>query len=180
MSDPRYNFWASMSAAFQAEMVDVIRDDGTAVTFTLLNDLHPSTAEMFSTIYDSDAMDRLYRKWHAKDFRVWNCYLQDKPDNVPAVRADIDGMAAAYPTDFGLLGAWHYDDGRPVGMQWDAGEPPELTGTPWYPQPPETINFMPDVITDNTDPENPVYGRPTELTDVLLVFGQANRAFTPE
>ena len=173
-----HNFWCGISQAFQDELVGVVRDDVPAVTYPMLNELEAETYELFATIYDSGAMERLFRTWHAKSYRCWNCYTT-KPDNVGKVRADLDALATEYPTDFSILGAWHYGDGRPIGMRWDESDPPQLVDDPWYPQPAETIEFMPDIVVDDTDPENPVMGRPTELSNVLLCFGQPPRVFTP-
>ena len=160
-------------------MVGYILNNEEPVTFPELANISEGTKVLFQTIYDSGAMDRLFRKWGGKDYRCWNCYVQDKPENVPEIRADLDNLAATYPTDFSIIGAWHYEDGRPVGMQWDDSDPPVLTGDPWYPNPAETINFMPDVPDPNSaDPENPDMIRPTELSNVLMVYGQAARTFT--
>ena len=174
-----YNAWLGLSQAFQTEMVDVIRDGGTAVTFPLINDLDDDTKAFLAGVYDSEATERLFRTWGGASYRCWNCYAI-KPDNFGTVRADLDNLAASYPTDFSVVGAWHYRDGRPVGTSWSNDDPPILTGDAWYKQPPETLNFMPNVVVDDTDPENPVMGRPTDLSNVLLVFGQSARIFVKD
>ena len=175
----RFNMWLGLSQAFQGELVAYVLDGTPPLQFPEIGTLGEDTLELLATIYDNDAMERLYRTWGGAGYRCWNCY-SDKPDNAGAIRADLDNLVSAYPTDFSILGAWHYDDGRPVGTQWDDSDPPVLTGDPWYLQPAQTINFMPDVPDPaSPDPENPDMIRPTELSNVLLVYGQAPRTFTP-
>jgi len=159
MSNPKYNAWLGLSAAFQGEMVDVILDGGTAVTFPLINDLQDETKAFLAGIHDAGAMDRMFRKWGAADYRCWNCYVAQDTTGMGKIKTDLDALVVAYPTDFSILGVWHYEDGRPQG------DPPN------YPQPAQTINFMPDVDNQGT--------RPTELSNVLLMFGQPPRIFNP-
>ena len=161
-----YNVWTSMSQVFKNELWPYVRQGTPAVTFPDINNIDPVTVEFFNTIYDEDSVEKLFKDWPAagRIYKLWSFY-SDKPANTPQVRADLDMLIASYPQDFGVLGAWESDTGDEVGT-------PE-----WYPIPQQTINFMPDIITDNTDPENPIYGPATELTDVNLLFGQAPRSF---
>lgn len=161
----------------QDDYVRVIRDELPAENFPEIEDFHEETKRMLSTIHDQRAMERFFRKWGGRDYRCWNCYSH-KPQNTPQVKADLDGITALYPNDHSILGAWHFDDGRPIGMQWEGDQ---LTGTPWYYQPAQTINFMPDIPDPNSpDPLDPIMIRPTELSDVLLMFGQGERVFTED
>ncbi len=80
---------------------------------------------------------------------------------------------------FQVAGAWWWD-GRQVGTKWvnDEDHSEGVKGSPLYPtNPTQLVKFMPDVVVDNSDPENPVYGPATELTDVNLTQGQAKRQF---
>ena len=164
-----FNSWVSMSQVFKNELWPFIKDGTPAVTFPDINNIDPATVEFFNTVYDEGAVDRLYKQWNAagREYKLWSIY-STKPDNLSTIKGDLDMLIASYPQDFGVLGAWNYATGQEVG----AANPPI-----WYPIPPQTLNFMPDIVTDNTDPENPIYGPATELRDVLLVFGQANRDF---
>ena len=164
-----YNAWISMSQAFKNELWPFIKSGTPAVTFPDINNISDETVEFFNTIYDEGAVERLFKEWAAagRVYKLWSFYAE-KPNGVPLIRSDWDMLIASYPQDFGVLGAWNWDTGAEVG---------EAQGDIWYPLPPQTINFMPDIIVDNTDPENPVYGPATELTDVLLVLGQGNRSF---
>lgn len=165
----RFNAWISMSQAFKNELWPFVRIGTPAVTFTDINNISDATVEFFNNVYAEDAVERLYKQWDAagREYKLWSFYAE-KPDDVPTIRADWDMLIASYPQDFGVLGVWNYDTGQEVG---------EAQGDIWYPLPPQTINFMPDIITDATDPENPVYGPATELTDVIKVFGQTPRSF---
>lgn len=157
----RHNAWLGISAAYQSELVDYVLNDVAPVEFPLLANMSDSTKTFLSGIYDAGAMDRAYRKWGGKDYRMWSCYTEEDDTGLGQIKSDFDAMAATYPTDFSVLGAWHYATGEPIGG----------LATPTYPQPAQTINFMPDVDDQGT--------RPTELSNILLVFGQPPRVFTP-
>ncbi|MDB4312055.1 hypothetical protein N9937_01365 [bacterium] len=179
MSDPKYNAWLGMSAAFQSDMVQLVLNDVPATTFPLLNNMSQDTKDFFKGIHDAGSMDRLFRKWSVHDYRAWNCYVAKSEGGMGQIKSDLDAAVAAYPSDFSILGVWHYEDGRQIGTSWDESDPPVLIGTPTYPQPAQTINFMPDIPDPaSPDPENPVMIRPTELSNVLLMFGQPARTLS--
>lgn len=138
-------------------------------SFPTISSMDQVTVEFFTNIHDAGAVERLFKSWDAagRTYKMWSFYA-DKPENTPQIHADIDMLAAADPQDFSGVGAWSCSTGAEVGG----------TGTEWYPVPPQYINFMPDIIIDNTDPENPIYGPATDPTDVNLLFGQEPRNFS--
>ena len=88
-------------------------------------------------------------------------------NKAPAVREVLDGLLAD-PENAGkiiALGMWKVQDGSEWGV-----------GGPWYPQPAELLNFMPDIITIMPGAE-PVLTPRTRPVDVNRVFGQAPRWF---
>lgn len=172
-----YNFWLGLSVDFKGELWQYIRNDVTPVMFPLLENLAQDTKDFFNAIYDEGALDTLFLTWNngSKDFKMLSFYA-NKPENVAQVRSDIDAMVASYPNDFSVLGAWHCSDGRQLGID-DQG-----AGTPTYDTPAFAINFMPDVVVDPGDPRGeppvpPTTERPTQLSDINVLFGQAPRVF---
>lgn len=173
-----FNFWQSMSTDFAVELNKVIKGEynnkfNPPPTFPLIADMSPFTHDLYVYIAGEDAVDTGFKRWNAagRVYKNWSVNAV-KPEGYQQIRDDFDSWHAAYDKDFGITGAWRFDDGRPVGMQWvDPGDHSQgLTGTPWYPTPAQTINFMPDV---NGQPA-------TELTDVHLLYGQAPRIFVME
>ena len=167
----RFNMWCSMSQDFKGELWPYIKNGTPAVTFPDINNIDNVTAEFFNTIYDEGAVERLYKQWDAagRQYKLWSMYAE-KPEGLQQIRADLDMLIASYPQDFAVLGAWNYETGQEVG---------EAQGDIWYPLPNQTLNFMPDIIiSDNGEDNPPTMGPATELTDVLMMFGQANRSFS--
>ena len=70
----------------------------------------------------------------------------------------IERFKSENPGDTDVKGAWHFEDGRQVGIELD-GE-----GVPLYPIPGNLSSFMPD-------------GNPT-LRDVNVYYGQSPRDFS--
>lgn len=163
---PSHNVWVSMSQAFKNELWPFVRQGTPAVTFPDINLISQQTVDFFNQIYDEGAVERLFKEWNAagRTYKLWSFYA-DKPADMNTVRTDLNMLIGSYPNDFAVMGAWNYSTGAEVGNPI------------WYPLPSQTINFMPDIIVDDTDPDNPVYGPATELTDVNLLFGQAPRSF---
>ena len=133
------------------------------------------TLDFFTAIFGAETSSRMFKTYTVgpKEYKLWSVYAL-KPDNAAQVRSDLDAMAAVYDQDFKLVGFWRFDDGVPLGMDWDESDPPELVGTVAYPTPAWAVNFMPDVY-DNSEP--PVASPPTELTDVISLSRQAKRIF---
>ncbi len=93
------------------------------------------------------------------------------------VRESLDLLDAELGNKFNVAGAWWWD-GRQIGTRWiNADDHSEgVEGVPLYPiSVNQLVKFMPDIVVDNSDPESPVYGPATELTDVNLTQGQADR-----
>lgn len=104
----------------------------------------------------------------------------DQGEDGAAIQDAIDLLDTELGTDFSVAGAWWWD-GRQVGTQWVDPTDQSLgtTGTPLYPiNETQLVKFMPDVVVDATDPDNPVYGPATQLTDVNVTAGQAERRFS--
>lgn len=169
-----YNFWVGLSEDFQTEL-DAFLQDGTAPpTFSLLELMSDETQDFFRAMYNRKYIDRAYPSWTSpqnKAFKLRSFYV-NKPLNVGQVRSDIDAMENTYGQDFAILGAWHCEDGTQIGGD----------ASPAYPSPSFTINFMPDVIVDPGDPEAdppvpPTTERPTQLSDINVLAGQAKRHF---
>ena len=162
-----YNCWCSASQAFKNELWPFIKDGTPAVTFPDINTISQVTIDFFNKVVDEGAVSRLFKEWEAagRVYKLWSFYAVKPETGAQQIRADLDMLVASYPQDFGVLGCW----------DWATGE--EVGNPPWYPIPHQTLNFMPDVIVDASDPQNPVYGPATELTDVLGLCGQAPRSF---
>lgn len=156
-----YNFWIGMSNQFQSELVPFILNDTPPVDFPMIGMMNDETKAFFRQSYDAGSLDHLFRHHvvNTRDYRVWSFYIT-KPDDVDAVRNNLDAMNAQYPQDFLLMGGWDYETGAAVQA---------------YPSPASLINFMPPTWDHETDP--PTLIEPTELMDVNLLAGQAPREF---
>ena len=174
-----FNFWQTMSTDFAVEMNKLVKGEYNdkygpyPESFPLLMDVSVYTTNLYRYIVGEDAVDTGFKRWQAagRTYKMWSLNA-NKPEGYQQIRDDFDMLNLAYNKDFDIVGAWRFDDGRPVGMQWVDPEDHSqgLTGTPWYPTPAQVINFMPDVD-----------GQPaTELTDVHLLYGQAPRVFVME
>ena len=96
--------------------------------------------------------------------RSWQLYsLQyDVPSEREFERA-VERFKSENPGQTDVLGAWHTEDGRQVGIELDG------SGVPLYPIPGRLADFMPD---DPDGTPNPT------LRDVNLYYGQAPRDFS--
>ena len=169
-----FNMFVGASTDFAAEAKALLRPDADengnpvpptpAVQFTLLNGLSEDTRNTLNGTHDGTTVQRMFKSVNAngRTYKVWSFYT-NKPANPQDVKVDFLSLSAMYPLDFQVMGIWHTDTGEAVNA---------------FPVSPQLINFMPDVITDNSDPENPVFGPATQLTDVNLLAGQAPRDFT--
>ena len=177
-----YNAWMSMSDHFKGELWPYVRDEPPtmAIDFPEINNIAEETRQFFRNIHDEDAIERGFKPWNAagRTYRVWSFYA-NRPEDTAIIRADWDMLAATYPQDYAILGLWQYGQQDPPIQGYEVGTGGGANpGSEWYPIPPQTLNFMADVIVDNTDPENPVYGPATDLTDTNLLFGQGKRDFS--
>jgi hypothetical protein len=170
-----YNFWIGMSDDFYNELEGFLGQDATPpVQFPLLSNMSDETKDFFRALYDAAGQDVWFERWTSpaeKIFRMLSFYV-NKPTNVTQVRSDIDAMESTYGQDFAIIGAWKCENGDQLGGN----------DTPLYPHPAFAINFMPDVVVSPGDPDAeppvpPTYERPTQLSDVNLLAGQAKRVF---
>lgn len=189
MSIPGFNFWATMSEVYKAELWPYVKWHGgeqfdengdpipepVPTAFPTIATISQSTVDLFNEIHDAAAVERLFKPWNAagRTYKLWSAYT-NKPENTAQIRADLDALIAADPNDFSISGAWSCMDGGEVGAD-GAGV--------WYPIPPQILNFMPDIMTDPGDPEAdppvpPTYIEADAPTDVNLLAGQAKRDFT--
>lgn len=175
----RYNIQFGASAEMRTDLVNYVKGDDNGdpippVNFPALSNMSEATRQFFRNVYDQDAIDRLFKQ-HEAQGRVYSLFsaYSNKPDDHQQVRSDLDAIAATYPMDFLMMGAWDYDTGAEVGG----------SGTEFWPIPAQYLNFMPDVMTDPGDPEAdppvpPTYAPATDPIDVNLLFGQAPRDFS--
>lgn len=169
---PSHNMWLSMSQAFKNELWPYVNNGVEPVQFPEIANISQQTVDFFKNIHDEGALERLFKEWNAagRTYKMWSFYA-NKPEDVGPIKTDLDMLSAAYDQDISVMGAWNYGSGSEVG------------NPTWYPIPSQTINFMPDVMTDPGDPEAdppvpPTYEPATEPTDTNLLYGQAPRDFS--
>ena len=89
------------------------------------------------------------------------------------VKDALDYLEEQWPGHFIVAGAWNKDTGLQAGTAMD--DEGNITGTPVYPIPTNALlQMMPDVWDEATEQFNPA----TELSDVILLMGQAPRRFS--
>ena len=141
------------------------------------------------------------------DYHLYSISFSNDDYTLGQIRDEIDWVVTTYPTQVFILGAWKWtgeqygtehvyttatesvtysrlnpdyqpDDQEPnydpvrvirVTEDQEVTRITGMTGTPIYPIHARTIDFMPDVDDVGT--------RPTELSDVNLLAGQAPRSF---
>jgi hypothetical protein len=103
------------------------------------------------------------------DFRVqgprsWQLYslLYDVATRQEFEQA-VERFKSENPGQTDVLGAWHFEDGRQVGIELDG------SGVPLYPVPGKLSDFMPD---------NPDGTPNATVRDVNIYYGQAPREFS--
>lgn len=171
-----YNMWVSASAEMKSELKRWVRGDYTTdpgpkpagapsefawpqpgrentnplAAFPEIEAMSQDTRELFEGFLESDTTENFLEQWQAagRVYKIWSVYAT-KPERTPLVRSDLDMLSAAHWKDFSVMGAWSWD-GSHVG------------NPPWYPIPPELINFMPNDV----------------LEDVHLLVGQSPRDFS--
>ena len=158
-----YNLWigASKDMAQQLKRLvmgnyDVGGDD--ALTYPELYEWDGPTIALFRSFIDSDLTENSFRRWGANDYRQYSVYAT-KPDKVQVIRDQLQMLMDAHPNEFSVNGVWRFDTGA------QAGSPP------WFPQPPQLINFMPDLWNGSEFVTAPA------VRDVHLLLGQAPRQF---
>ena len=112
---------------------------------------------------DIQVQPNLYAK-RTQGPRSWQLYtlLYDVPTR-QAFEQAIERFKSENPGQTDVLAAWHFEDGRQVGIELDG------SGVPLYPIPGKLSDFMPD---DPDGTPNPT------LRDVNLYAGQALRDFS--
>lgn len=99
----------------------------------------------------------------AKTWQLFSVYADDVQSG-----KEIEDLEALYPTDFIIMGAWHWETGIQVGMRIDISG--SLTGVPRYP--------MSATKGGKTISEWLAGFTPSGLLeDVHLMYGQAPRDF---
>ena len=117
-------------------------------------------AKVFALMHDRGVVQKLFRTDRAagRDWTLWSVYF-DLPGSVlEKVRAELDRLAADYPTQFVIVGVWRWDGSRIAD----------------YPLHPRILKLMPDETDENGD----VTGPATQVSDINLALGQAPRQFT--
>jgi hypothetical protein len=76
---------------------------------------------------------------------------------------EVERFKSENPGQTDVLGAWHFEDGRQVGIELDG------SGVPLYPVPGKLSDFMPD---------NPDGTPNATVRDVNIYYGQAPRDFS--
>jgi hypothetical protein len=169
------NYWLLFTSDFTTGVTGVLpiipdqdpREDDTitvqSVQFPLLNVLRPDTAEMM----------RHFPRRYGGDFApgLWNCMAR-APGLFALVgmREELQLLRSTYPDNIDIGGCWNFSTGEPVGG----------VGSPWFPSPPELIDFLPP--QPQPQPEQPfppsIINPPLNvLWDVILGAGQAPRQF---
>lgn len=172
------NYWLLMNPGFEADTNNVLpiiqdrnpREDGPAIStqsvnFPLLNTLSPPTYEMM----------RHFPRRYGGDFApgLWNCMARANAlHELVAMREELQELETYYPDAFSVGGCWSFRTGEPVGG----------VGSPWFPSPPNLIDYLPPKPQPQgpqTPPDPPVITNPPldVLWDVILGAGQAPRKF---
>ena len=144
-------------------------EDGTAYngpmdakTFKILNRI--SAAGFFLQRFKQAAFGN-------KTYRIFNI-LTERGMAPLQVKDALDYLEEQWPGHFIVAGAWNKDTGLQAGTAMD--NEGNITGTPVYPIPTNALlQMMPDVWDEATEQFNPA----TELSDVILLMGQAPRRF---
>ncbi len=126
-------------------------------------------ARLFSYMADQDTTQRLFRVDNVggHDWVAWNVYFNLPGNILQQARVELDQLIADYPNRVKVTGAWSFETGEQI----------KQGGVPIYPLHPRLIEFMPDVV-EAVDRVETSRTRPTVLSDVILVAGQAPRDFS--
>lgn len=176
------NMWLVLDQAFGIDLYAYVNEGTPSVTYPSINaltDVGKAAFKNVSTGFDTVWADA------GKDYQTQNVMIREDDVDLDAMLVELSNLAIAYPLDYIPVGAWHFEGsepdsplGRELGTEWDGGM---LTGVPKYPQPVWLLDLMPPIIIGYTDPPDntdPIYGPATEVTDLLLTFGQAPRTLS--
>ena len=167
----RFNIWVAASEEFAAETIALLRpgtdeegnpiDPVEAVQFPLLNSVSEDTQGILT--HDRGIVQPMFETVQGgeRTYSLWSFYTE-KGKNPYLTQAEFEALEDAYPADFFVLGMWIFDTGEQVE---DSSVHPDL------------IHFMPDDVLFLPDSEDFEFERPTELSDVNLLSGQAPRDF---
>lgn len=137
-------------------------------------------AKVFALMSDRGNVQRLFRAdtVAGREWTLWSVYFDEPGGVLLLIQAELDNLAAKYPAQFAIAGAWHWD-GRQVGTQWvDVMDHSQgTTGAPTYARHSRLIQFMPDIVTYNANGAEISRTRPLTLSDVNLSLGQSPRKF---
>ena len=123
----------------------------------------PDNVETLSKCGDIEVIPGLYAQ-RTQGPRSWQLYslIYDVATRQEFEQA-VERFKSENPGLTDVLGAWHMEDGRQVGIELDG------SGVPLYPIPGKLSDFMPDDPEGNPDPT---------LRDVNIYYGQALRDFS--
>ena len=125
-------------------------------------ELQAKNRETLSRCGDIEVIPGLF-KTRVQGPRSWVLYsLIYSVDTRQQFEQAVERFKSENPGQTDVLGAWHMEDGRQVGIEDDG------SGVPLYPIPGRLADFMPD---DPDGTPNPT------LRDVNLYYGQAPRTF---
>ena len=126
-------------------------------------ELQAKNREALSRVGDIQVQPGLW-KTRTQGPRSWQLYsLTYDVSTRQEFEQQIERFKSENPGQTDVLGAWHMEDGRQVGIELDG------SGVPLYPIPGRLSDFMPD---DPDGTPNPT------LRDVNLYYGQAPRDFS--
>lgn len=142
-----------------------IRDDFDFPAEDPANDteLQAKNRETLSKCGDIQVQPGLW-KTRTQGPRSWQLYsLLYEVDTRQQFEQAVERFKSENPGQTDVLGAWHMEDGRQVGIELDG------SGVPLYPIPGRLSDFMPD---DPDGTPNPT------VRDVNIYYGQAPRDFS--
>lgn len=165
------NLWLDVDQNLHDDIVEFANwDEETQGVYP--GPLNATDEAIFSTFADAEVVQNMFRKDRAqgRDWLIYSLYVVDAEiDDV------VDFMEAQHGNQYRIMGAWHYDDGRQYGTEWDEDV---LTGTPTYPISSRLLNHMPTIKTYDENGDLISEDDPTVNTDVNVLQGQALRTFT--
>ena len=134
---------------------------------------HLTAVKIFRKMIEYATVEKMF-KTPTIQGKVWHLFsvtFNDLNGDAKQKAQDaFDHLTANYANNFSVVGAW----------KWDGSQVMDNTVSPAVPRYPinqtQLLKFMPDVWSEATSPGQ--YVPATQLTDVNLIQGQANRDFT--